>query len=318
MKEARLCRLLGIDYPILQGGMLWLATARLAASVSNAGGFGIISPFAGMAKDGDASENLKKEIIEIRVLTKKPFGVNIPLDLRDSGILIDLCIREQIGVVVTAAGSPAQYTEVLRASGSTVVHVVSSVKHALFAKSIGVDAVIAEGCEAAGRLGFDEIPLFSLLPQIVDAVKIPVIAAGGIADARGMKAAFALGAEGVQLGTRFVATEECIAHPRYKEAIIAAGDADTTVTCRKLLPRRSLRTAFTQKLIALDRSGASAEEIIAFLGYRRARAAQLEGDLSDGEVYAGSSAGLIKDIIPAATVIKGLIDEYENIVKGFS
>jgi len=315
MNQTRVSRLLGVDYPILQGGMLWLADARLAAAVSNAGGFGIISPFAGMTKDGDPFENLKQEIFNTRTLTEKPFGVNVPLDLSDSGILIDLCIREHVDVVITAAGSPEQYTDVLRASCISVLHIVSSVKQALLAESCGVDAVIAEGSEAAGRLGFDELPLFSLIPQIVRAVKIPVIAAGGIVEGSGMAASFALGAEGVQLGTRFVATEECIAHPKYKEAILLAGDTDTIITSRTFLPRRSLKTAFTGHLMELDRSGATAEKIRAFLGYRRARAAQLDGDLDEGEAYAGSSVGLINDIIPAAKVIERLIDEYENCVK---
>ncbi len=315
MKQTRVCRLLGVDYPILQGGMLWLAAARLAAAVSNAGGFGIISPFAGMAKDGNPVKNLKHEILNIRTLTGRPFGVNIPLDLNDSGILIDLCIQEHVKVVITAAGSPEQYTDVLHASDIVVLHIISSVRQGLLAEACGVDAVIAEGSEAAGRLGFDEVPLFSLIPQVVRAIKIPVIAAGGIADGSGMAAAFALGAEGVQLGTRFVATEECGAHLKYKEAILLAGDTDTIITSRTVLPRRSLKTGFTKHLIELDKSGATAEEIRAFLGFRRARAAQLDGDLDEGEAYAGSSVGLIHDIIPAAKVVERLIDEYENRIK---
>ena len=205
MKRTRICDLLGIEFPILQGGMLWLATAELAAAVSNAGGLGIISPMAGMDVQGDAVGRLVQEIRSAGRLTRQPFGVNIPLDLAQSGEFIDVALRERVAVVVTAAGNPAHYTEVLRGSGIRVLHVVSSVRQAQSAQKKGVDAVIAEGIEAAGHNGFDELPLFSLIPQVADAVSIPVVAAGGIADERGVVAAMALGAQGVQLGTRFVA-----------------------------------------------------------------------------------------------------------------
>ncbi|GAI76671.1 unnamed protein product, partial [marine sediment metagenome] len=194
-------------------------------------------------------------------------------------------------------------------------HVVSSVKQAQMAESCNVDAIIVEGVEAAGHIGFDELPLFSLLPQVVDAVDIPVIAAGGIVDARGVVAAFSLGAEGVQLGTRFVAVTESIAHPHYKQAIIGANDTDTVITCRKLLPTRSLKTEFSRKLLDLEKSGVPASDIRNFLGYRRARKAQLEGDLTEGEAYCGASAGLIREIIPAAAVVQNLVEGYEEIIE---
>lgn len=318
MRETRISKLLRINYPILQGGMLWLATAGLAAAVSNAGGIGVISPYAGMDMEGDPLKNLTAHLTEIKVLTNRSFGVNIPLDLDLSGLLIDSILRENVGLVITAAGDPAQYTGVLHAYGINVFHLVSSVKQALHAESCGVDAVIAEGCEAAARIGFDELPIFSLIPQIVDAVNIPVIAAGGVVDGRGIAAAFALGAEGVQLGTRFVATEECIAHPNYKKAILDCGDTDTVITCRKLLPRRSLKTSFTKRLLALEEAGATAQELSAFLGYRRARAAQLDGDLAYGEVFCGSSAGMIMEILPVTSVIRRLVDDYEALVKMLS
>jgi len=295
--------------------MLWLATAELAAAVSNAGALGVISPLAGMERHGDPLENLRLQIARARNLTRKPFGINIPLDLEQSGILIDAMLREKVKVVVTAAGDPHHYTEVLRKERVKVLHVVSTVKQAQLAESCKVDAVVAEGVEAAAHLGFDEIPLFSLIPQVVDVVSIPVIAAGGIADARGLVAAFALGAEGVQLGTRFVAVEENIAHPKYKQAIVNAGETDTAVTCRKLLPTRSLRTEFTRRLLELEESGASAGDIREFLGYSRARKGQIEGDLENGEAYSGASAGLIKEILPAAEVVQRLIEGYRNVVK---
>ena len=315
MKRTRLCYLLKIDYPILQGGMLWLATAELAAAVSNAGALGMVSPHAGMEKHGDPSENLRLQIAAVRKLTKKPFGINIPLDLNRSGILIDTVLKERVNIVVTAAGDPHLYTEVFRREGVKVLHVVSTVKQAQSAESCKVDAVIVEGVEAAAHLGFDEIPLFSLIPQVTDAVSIPVIAAGGIADARGVVAAFALGAEGVQLGTRFVAVEENIAHSKYKQAILNAGDTDTAITCRKLLPTRSVKTEFTRRLLELEESGATATDIRSFLGYGRARTGQIEGDLENGEAYSGTSAGLIKDVLPAADVVHRLVEEYQKVVK---
>ena len=315
MKRTRVCDLLGIEYPIIQGGMLWLATAELAAAVSNTGALGTISPHAGMGKNGDPSKNLRIQIEKVRNLTKEPFAINIPLDLQQSGILIDLALREKVRIVVTAGGNPELYTELLRKEEIKVLHVVSSVKQAQIAEACKVDAIIVEGVEAAAHLGFDELPLFSLIPQVVDSVPIPVIAAGGIVDARGVVAAFALGAEGVQLGTRFVAVVENIAHPKYKQAIIEAKDTDTIITCRKLLPTRSLKTDFTKRLLDLEEAGASANEIFKFLGYSRARTGQIEGDLHNGEAYCGASAGLIREIISAAMVVRGLVEGYEEIVK---
>lgn len=315
MKKTRVCDLLGIRYPIIQGGMLWLATAELAAAVSNSGALGIISPLAGMEKYGDSIKNLQLQIGKTRDLTKKPFGINIPLDLEQSGMFIDVVLKEKADIVVTAAGDPHHYTEVLHKAGINVFHVISSVRQAQIAESCNADAVIVEGVEAAAHLGFDELPLFSLIPQVADVVSIPVIAAGGIVDARGVVAAFALGAEGVQLGTRFVAVEENIANSKYKQAIIEAKDTDTVITCRKLLPTRSLKTEFTRRLLELEESGASAGDIRNFLGYSRARTAQIEGNLDNGEAYCGASAGLVKEIIPAGMVVQRLVQGYKEILK---
>jgi enoyl-[acyl-carrier protein] reductase II len=306
------CDLFGIQYPILQGGMLWLATAELAASVSNAGALGVLSPYAGMEEDGDPLENLRFQIKRTRNLTDKPFGVNIPLDLPASGLLVDVLLQEGVKIAVTSAGSPALYAELLHSAGICVAHLISSVSQARNAESCKMDAVIAEGVEAGGRIGRDAVPLFSLLPQVADAVSIPVIAAGGIADGRGMAAAFALGADGVQLGTRFIAVEECIAHPNYKQAIIEAGDSDTVVTRRGQIPVRSLKSPFSMKLAAMEESGASAEGIQKYIGRGRARKAQIDGDIAEGDAYAGSSAGLIKGILSAAAVIENLMKEYES------
>ena len=296
--------------------MLWLATAELAAAVSNAGALGILSPHAGMERQGDPVGNLKAQIKKMRGLTEKPFGVNIPLDLGQSGLLIDVVLRENVEIVITAAGNPAHFTGLLRQEGVKILHVVSSIKQARVAESCQVDAVIVEGVEAAGHIGFDELPLFSLIPQSVDAVSVPVIAAGGIVDFRGLVAAICLGAEGVQLGTRFVAVSENIASPEYKQAILDAGDTDTAITSRKLLPTRSLKTEFTKRLLEIEASGASPEELREFLGYSRARRAQLEGNLIEGEAYCGASAGLVKDILPVAQVIEDLVKGYQDVIFG--
>jgi enoyl-[acyl-carrier protein] reductase II len=315
LKTTVVCDLLGIKYPILQGGMLWLADGGLAAAVSNAGGLGVISPLAGCAPHGDAVRNLAIQIDRARGLTSRPLGVNLPLDLRDIELLVDLILEKDIGIVVTAAGNPALYTDLLKSCGVRILHVVSSVKQAVKARSAGVDGIIAEGVEAGARNGHDEIPLFSLIPQIADYVDIPVIAAGGIADARGMVAAMALGAKGVQLGTRFVAARECIAHEVYKKAILDAGDTDTVITLRSLIPSRSLKnTPFTKKLMDMEASGATPGELKQALGHAASRRAGLDGDLSTGEAYCGSSAGLIHEILSAADIIRLLVDGWDSIV----
>ena len=319
MKRAVICDLLGIQYPIIQGGMLWIADANLAAAVSNAGGLGVISPLAGSTPHGDAVENLALQIEKAGQLTAKPVGVNLPLDLRDVGLILDLLSAGNIQVVITAAGNPGLYTDLLKSADIKVLHVVSSVKQAVKAQSAGVDAVIAEGVEAAARNGYDEIPLFSLIPQVADHVDIPVVAAGGIVDARGMVAAMALGASGVQLGTRFVASKECMASDIYKKAILDATDTDTAITLRKLIPSRSLKnTPFTQSLLALEEAGAGVSELKDFLGHAASRRAGLEGDLDNGEAYCGSSAGLITEILPVSDIIEQLVKGWQTVVNNIS
>ncbi|HTY63719.1 MAG TPA: nitronate monooxygenase [Acidobacteriota bacterium] len=313
MASNRVCDLFGIEYPILQGGMLWLASAELASAVSNAGALGVLSPYAGMDGNGDPLQTLRSQIHRTNNRTSKPFGVNIPIDLPVGGLLVDILLQERIRIAITAAGDPKIYTDLLHSAGIRVAHVVSSVKQARRAEACGVDAVIAEGMEAGGRIGPNALSLISLVPLIADAVSLPVIAAGGIVDGRGLAAAFALGADGVQLGTRFAATEECIAHPNYKQAIVDAKESDTVVTRRASIPTRSIRRGFTAELEVLEKSGASAESIQAFVGRGRARKAQLEGDLEAGDAYAGSSVGLIREILPAAEVIEKLIKAYREI-----
>ncbi len=308
MKKTRICELLGIEYPIIQGGMTWIANAELAAAVSNAGGLGIISPNAGMVADGNVVENLRRQIRIARDLTDKPFGVNFPLQTPDCQKWIDVAIEEKVPVVTTSAGNPATYTSYLKDAGVKVLHVVASVRHATGAEKRGVDAVIAEGYEAGGHNGFDELATFPLIPQVVDAVKIPVVAAGGIADARGFIAALALGADGVQMGTRFVATRECIAHQKVKEAIINATDTGTVISGRKLGPTRGLKNQFVDRILEMESRGATAEELLAFIGAGRARMGGLEGDIVSGEAYAGSIAGMIKEIVSAGDVVREIVE----------
>jgi len=307
MKKTRLCDLLGIEYPIIQGGMVWIANAELAAAVSNAGGLGLISATAGMSYNDDQIENLKQQIKTARSLTAKPFGVNLPLLSPQIEDLIAAVINERVNVIVTATGNPALYTSRLKEAGIKVLHVVASVKHAQSAERRGVDGVIAEGYEAGGHNG--------LVPQVVDAVTIPVVAAGGIADAKGVVAALALGADGVQMGTRFVATHECIAHPNFKEAIIKANDSDTVITGRKLGPIRILKNEVATKLLEMEAAGASVEELATFLGPEsRSRVGQLEGDLVSGEAYCGSIAGMIKEIKSAGEVVQSIVDNYKTVL----
>ncbi len=315
MKQTRLCNLLGIESPIIQGGMVWIANAELAAAVSEAGGLGLISPTAGMSRNGDQVDNLKGQIKTARSLTSKPFGVNLPM-LHNPQIedLIATAINERLDVVVTAAGSPGIYTGRLKEAGIKVLHMVASVRHAQSAERRGVDGVIAEGCEAGGHNGLDELSTFVLIPQVVDSVSIPVVAAGGIADVRGVIAALALGADGVQMGTRFVVTHECIAHPNFKEAIIKAIDNDTTITGRKLGPTRILKNELAYKILEMEAAGASVEELIDFIGSSRSRTGQFEGDLANGESYCGSIAGMIKEIKSASEVIQSIVDNYDTVL----
>lgn len=316
MRKTRICELLGIEYPIIQGGMTWIANAELAAAVSEAGGLGIISPNAAMQLEDDVVQNLRSQIRKAKSLTDKPFGVNFPVQIPEIKELIDVVIEEGVKVVTTSAGNPALHTPRLKEAGVKVLHVVASVRHAKGAERHGVDAVIAEGYEAGGHNGFDELPTMVLVPQVVDAVSIPVVAAGGIADARGFVAALALGAEGVQMGTRFVATHECIAHPAFKEMIVNAGDTGTMITGRKLGPTRGLKNEFTAKILEMDSRGASAEELLAFIGVGRSRLGQLEGEVQEGEVYCGAIAGVIKEIMSAGDVVRSLVEGYDRIVAG--
>ena len=306
MFRTRVCELLGIEYPILQGGMAWVATAELAAAVSEAGGLGIIG--AG----GMPGEILREEIRKARSLTDKPFGVNIMLMSEFVEEQMKVVLEEKPAVITTGAGNPGVYISDLKSAGIKVIPVVASVALAIRLERIGVDALIAEGSESGGHIG--EVSTFALVPQVVDAVSLPVIAAGGIADGRGFLAAFALGAEGVQMGTRFVCSTECTVHPAYKEAIIKAKDRDTVVTGRPTgHPVRCIRNKLTRKFEELEARCAPPEELEE-LGKGRLRAAAVDGDVEYGSVMAGEISGLIKDIKPVKQIIQDIIKEAEELL----
>jgi enoyl-[acyl-carrier protein] reductase II len=297
---------LEIEYPVIQGGMAWVATAELAAAVSNAGGLGLIG--AGNAP----GEVVEKEILKAKELTDKPFGVNVMLLSPFVDEVMEVVYKNRVQVVTTGAGNPGKYIGKLKEIGTKIIPVVPSVALARRMESMGVDAVIAEGTEAGGHIG--ELTTMCLVPQVVDAVTIPVIAAGGIADGRGIVAALALGAEGVQIGTRFVCSEECTVHPNYKEAIIKAKDRDAVVTGRITgHPVRCLKNKLTREFDRLEKGGVSAEEIEK-LGAGKLREAVVEGNVESGSVMAGQIAGLVNDIKPVKCIIKNMITQAEEIL----
>lgn len=309
--ETRVTGLFGIRYPIIQAGMVWAAGSRLAVAVSEAGGLGMIG--AGSMTPGLLREQIRKS----KGATARPFAVNIPLARPDAGDLMGVVIEEQVRIVFTSSGNPLRFTGELKKRGCIVVHVIAAVKHALKAVEAGCDAVVAEGFEAGGHNGLDEITTLALVPQVADAVSIPVLAAGGIADGRGLAAALALGAEGVQVGTRFAATAESSAHENYKKAVVGAGDGGTVLTLKKLTPVRMIRTPFALKAIQAERDGASREELESLLGRRREMMGIFEGNIEEGEFEAGQSSGLVKEILPAGEVVMRMVEEYRAVVQRF-
>ncbi len=299
MFNNKICQLLNIQYPIVQGGMAWVATAELAAAVSNAGGLGVIG--AGhMPPDA-----LQAEIRKVKALTNKVYGVNVMLMSPFVKEVMQVVIEEKVPVVTTGAGNPGEYIPALKAIGSKVIPVVASVALAKRLERTGVDALIAEGMESGGHVG--EITTMALVPQIVDAVKIPVIAAGGIADSRGIIAAFALGAQAVQIGTRFVATKECIAHENYKQAILKAKDRSTVVTGVSTgHPVRVISNKLTREYLEREKNGATPEELEE-MGAGKLRAAAREGDVERGSVMIGQIAGMIDCVSSVEEVIQEMV-----------
>ena len=299
--------MLGIKYPVFQGGMAWVADASLAAAVSNAGGLGIISSI------NAGTEAVRNEIRKCKELTDRPFGVNIMLQAPNAPEIARMVIEEGVKILTTGAGSPAQYMAAWKEAGIKVIPVVASVALALKMQSAGADAVVAEGAESGGHVG--ELHTMSLVPQVVDAVEIPVIAAGGICDGRGAAAAFMLGADAIQVGTRFLSAEECNVHEAYKEKILKATDISTIVTGKSFgHPVRSLKTPFSKSFAKMEADPAvSPEEILAF-GSGALRKAVQEGD-RNGSYMAGECAGMVKNIEPAKTIVEDLILGAERVMK---
>jgi enoyl-[acyl-carrier protein] reductase II len=302
----RITRLFNIDVPIIQAGMVWTSGWRLASAVSNAGGLGLLG--AGSMYP----EVLREHIRKCKQATSKPFGVNVPLLYPDIEKLITIIIEEGVRIVFTSAGNPATWTPRLKEQGVTVVHVVSSVKFARKAEQAGVDAIVAEGFEAGGHNGREETTTFVLIPLVRDAVSIPLLAAGGIADGRGVLAAFALGADGVQVGSRFAATEEASLHKNFKQKIVEAGEGDTMLTMKQLTPVRLIKNKFYEQVAEAERRGASAEELKNLLGRARAKKGMFEGDLDEGELEIGQVAAAIHSIKPAAEVLTSMWTEYRT------
>ncbi len=300
--------MLGIRYPIIQGGMAWIADASLAAAVSNAGGLGLISSI------NAGTEAVRTEIRKCRQLTDKPFGVNIMLQAPNAAEIAEMVVEEGVKILTTGAGSPAQYMDMWKAAGIVVMPVVASVALALKMQALGAAAVIAEGAESGGHVG--EIHTMALIPQVVDAVDIPVVAAGGICDGRGAAAAFIFGAEAVQVGTRFIAAEECTVSQYYKDQILKATDISTIVTGKTLgHPVRSLKTVFSKTFAKMEADPAvQPDEILAY-GTGALRKAVKEGD-ANGSFMAGECAGMVKKIEPAKDIVEDIIGGAEKILAG--
>lgn len=307
--ENKICQLFGIKYPIVQGGMVWISGAKLAAAVSNAGGLGLIGSGSMQA------DLLREHIRKAKTLTDKPFGVNVPMLYSKVDQTIAVMEEEGVKIIFTSAGNPAAFTPVLKEKGFTVVHVVSSVKFALKAQSAGVDAVVAEGFEAGGHNGREETTTMALIPAVVDAVDIPVMAAGGIVSGRSMAAAMALGADGVQIGSLFAVADESSASEAFKQAVIEAGDGDTMLTLKELAPVRLLKNKFYQQIQQAYAGGASADQLRELLGKGRARLGIFEGNLDDGELEIGQGASMIKKRHSAGKMIEDIIAQYNSTVK---
>lgn len=307
--QNRVTELFGIKYPIIQAGMIWCSGWRLAAAVSNTGGLGII---------GSGSmypEVLREHIQKCKAATNKPFAVNVPMLYPDIDKHMQIIIEEKVPIVFTSAGNPKTWTSHLKQNGIKVVHVVSSAKFAKKAEDAGVDAVVAEGFEAGGHNGREETTTLCLIPQVVESVKIPVIAAGGIGTGKTMLAAIALGAEGVQIGSRFVASEESSAHQNFKQVVVNANEGDTILTLKELTPVRLIKNEFYKKVEEAQNRCASTDELKEILGRARAKKGMFEGDLIEGELEIGQISALIKEIKPAAEIVKEIIEEYNATLK---
>lgn len=296
--NTRVTKLFNIHIPLIQAGMIWASGSQLASAVSNAGGLGLLGS-GSMYPD-----QLREEIRRCKAATNKPFGVNVPLLYSSIEEHMQIIMEEDVKIVFTSAGNPSTWTAKLKERGIRVVHLVSSVKFALKAEAAGCDAVVAEGFEAGGHNGREETTTMVLVPSVCGAVQIPVIAAGGIATGRQAFAAMALGAEGVQVGSRFVASEEASSHPAFKRAVLDAGEGATRLVLKQLTPVRMLMNRFYDSVAEAEASGASKAELAALLGRGRSKKGMAEGDLDEGELEIGQVCGLIREILPAATIVR--------------
>lgn len=304
--DNRITRLFGIQYPIIQAGMIWASGWKLAAAVSNAGGLGIIG--AGSMYPDVLREHIQK----CKQATGKPFAVNLPLLYPDIDQLIAIILEEKVPIVFTSAGNPKTWTAHLKAQGITVVHVVSSAKFARKCEEAGVDAVVAEGFEAGGHNGREETTTLCLIPAVRQAISIPLIAAGGIGTGRAMYAVMALGAEGVQMGSRFVCSPEASSHQLFKEAVVAAGEGDTVLTLKQLTPVRLIKNKFYNDVAAAEAACAGKEGLEQLLGRARAKKGMFEGDMEEGELEIGQVSALIKEIKPAAAIVQEVWQEFKD------
>ena len=308
----QITQLFNIKYPIIQGGMVWVSGWKLASAVSNAGGLGLIG--AGSMYPDVLREHIQK----CKKATDKPFGVNVPMLYPQVDELMDIIVEEDVKIVFTSAGNPKTWTFFLKEKGITVVHVVSSVKFAIKAESAGVDAIVCEGFEAGGHNGREETTTFTLIPMVKESITIPVIAAGGIGNGRGMLAAMVLGADGVQIGSRFAATEESSAHVNFKQKIIDVKDGDTHLTLKELAPVRLIKNKFYQEIQELYKENPTKEELIGLLGRARAKKGIFEGDLDNGELEIGQIAGIINKISSAKDILEEIVTDFETLKKTFS
>lgn len=305
----RVTELFGIKYPLVQAGMIWASGWKLASAVSNAGGLGVIGS-GSMYPDV-----LKEHICRCREASNGPFGVNVPLLYPDIDKHMKVILDEKVKIVFTSAGNPKTWTATLKEAGVIVVHVVSSSRFARKAEEAGCDAVVAEGFEAGGHNGREETTTMVLVPAVANAVRIPVLAAGGIGNGRQMLAAMVLGAEGVQMGTRFVASEEASSHPAFKQAVVQVGEGDTILTLKQLTPVRLIRNEFYREVQQAEQRGATPEELHALLGRARAKRGMFEGDMEQGELEIGQVSALVEEILPAGEIVRRVWEEFEAAIQ---
>lgn len=305
----KITKLFNIKYPIIQGGMIWCSGAKLAAAVSNAGGLGLIGA-GSMYPDV-----LRVHIRKCKTLTDKPFGVNLPLLMGDAEDKINIIIQEGVKIIFTSAGSPKKWTPYLKEKGLKVVHIVAASKHGIKCETAGVDAIVAEGFEAGGHNGREETTTMCLIPKITQEVSIPIIAAGGIGSGRALAAAFALGAEAVQVGSRFAACKESSAHDNFKQKIIEAKEGETLLMLKKLAPVRLLSNVFSFEVFKLESSGASKEDLSDLLGRDRAKKGMFEGDLHEGELEIGQVSSMITELESAGKIVEEIWSEYLEVLK---